>query len=396
MKKFFNSLKSLNALSGDDIFHSSKPVAISSFLFVAIIITTLLSIRYCYFKDIVENGIAQKTIIAKNSFEVEDRQKTELIKREASNKIRPIVTPIEGDYIKTDLQKAIDDIEHIKKEKTTYSIKQKKLSDMLEISDITRKNQAINYVLSTSSANLNSTFTNIKYILNELLQIGVFVDSDINNFINDSEIKKILGQHVKKNEYPLIIGLIEHCVIPNLIIDEYATETARKNARNAIKPYIVTFKKGDVIIQKDERVTQFKKDALKLAGFNAFELNGSGVFGIFALVCLTMYSLILYIKQYEKKYYTPRYMSYVALSSIILTSCCHLNRLRFKLHYAFYCIHHDFGNFYKPYFIIFGFNFNVGDSVCDIVFRFASYIYLHLRNFIIELFGFKNIIFKKV
>ena len=31
-----------------------------------------------------------------------------------------------------------------------------------------------------------------------------------------------------------------------------------------------------------------------------------------------------YIKQYEKKYYTPRYMLYMALSSIILTFCCAL------------------------------------------------------------------------
>ncbi len=315
MKKFYNIFKN------EDIFHSSKPAAISAFLLVAIILTALLSIRYYLYQNIISNGIAQKTIYAKNSFEVVDKQRTELIRREVANKIRPVVAPVEGDYIKIDLQKVQDDIERIKREKTTYQTKQKELFDLLEINDTERKNKAIGFILSTSEANLTSAFTNTKYILNELLNIGFF-DTDVSNFITDSYIDKTLGMHVKKNQYPLIIGLIEHSVIPNLIIDEYATEVARKNAKNAVKPYVVSFKKGDKILTLGEKVTQLKKDALRQSGYNAFELNREGVIGIFALVCLSMYSLMLYIKKYEKKYYTPRYMSYVAMSSILLTYIC--------------------------------------------------------------------------
>ncbi len=315
MKKFYNIFKN------EDIFHSSKPASISAFLLVAIILTALLSIRYYLYQNIITNGIAQKTIYAKNSFEVVDKQRTELIKREVANKIRPVVAPVEGDYIKIDLQKAIDDIERIKKDNKTYQTKQKELSDLLEINDAERKNKAIAFILSTSEANLTSAFTNTKFVLNELLNVGVF-DTDVSNFITDSYIDKALGMHIKKTQYPLIIGLIEHCVVPNLIIDEYATEIARKNAKNAVKPYVVSFKKGDKILTLGEKVTQLKKDALKQSGYNAFELNRDGVIGIFALVCLSMYSLILYIKKYEKKYYTPRYMAYVAMSSIILTYVC--------------------------------------------------------------------------
>ena len=315
MKKFYNIFKN------EDIFHSSKPASISAFLLVAIILTALLSIRYYLYQNIITNGIAQKTIYAKNSFEVVDKQRIELIKREVANKIRPVVAPVEGDYIKIDLQKAIDDIERIKKDNKTYQTKQKELSDLLEINDAERKNKAIAFILSTSEANLTSAFTNTKFVLNELLNVGVF-DTDVSNFITDSYIDKALGMHIKKTQYPLIIGLIEHCVVPNLIIDEYATEIARKNAKNAVKPYVVSFKKGDKILTLGEKVTQLKKDALKQSGYNAFELNRDGVIGIFALVCLSMYSLILYIKKYEKKYYTPRYMAYVAMSSIILTYVC--------------------------------------------------------------------------
>ena len=311
-----------NIFQNDDVFQSSKPASYSSFLLVAIILTALLSVRYYLYQNIISNGIAQKTIYAKSNFEVIDKQRTELIKREVANKIRPVVTPVEGDYIKTDLNKIIEDIEKIKKDKKkNYQAKQKELTDLLEVSDKDKETQAVNYILSNSESNLTSTFTNARYILNELLTVGIF-DSDVSNFLSESFIDKTLGTHVKKNQYPLIVSLIEHSVIPNLIIDEYATEVARKNAKAAVKPYVVTIKKGETIIRSGEKVTQLKKDALKMSGYNAFELNKGGVFGIFALVCLTMYSLILYIKKYEKRFYTPRYMLYIALSAIILTYSC--------------------------------------------------------------------------
>ena len=315
MKNIFSTLK------GDDIFQSSKPASISAFLLVAIIITSLLSVRYYLLQDIVKNGIATKTIIAKNTFQVVDKQRTELIKREVANKIKPIIVPVEESYIESDLDRAISKIEKIKNEKVSTETKKKELYNLLNVSDVTRKNNAISYILSSNDSSLSSAFASTHQVLKELLVIGVF-DSDIGSFASEAEINKILGTHTKKAQYPLIISLIEHSIIPNLIMDDYATEIARKNARNAVKPYTVTFKKGDTILQEGEKVSTLKKDALKQSGYNAFELNKTGVFGIFALVCLTMYSLILYIKQYEKKYYTPRYMLYIALSSIILTFIC--------------------------------------------------------------------------
>ena len=116
-----------NILQNEDVFQSSRPAAITAFLFVAIILTGLLSVRYYWYQNIISNGIAQKTIYAKNSFEVVDKQRTELIKREVANKIRPVVTPVEGDYIKTDLNKVIEDIENIKKSKKSNQTKQKDL-----------------------------------------------------------------------------------------------------------------------------------------------------------------------------------------------------------------------------------------------------------------------------
>ncbi|MBQ4646689.1 MAG: HDIG domain-containing protein [Candidatus Gastranaerophilales bacterium] len=315
MKNFFNNLK------GDDIFQTSKPMVLAAFLLVAIILTSLLSFRYYLLQDIVKNGIATKTVPAKNTFQVIDKQRTQLIKREVANKIRPVIVPVEESYIESDLDRVISQIEKIKDEKATIETKKKELENLLNVTDLNRKNNTVAYILYSNEATLNAAFSSSRQVLSELLNVGVF-DTDVDSFASEAEISKILGTHTKKAQYPLIISLVEHSIVPNLIIDEYATEIARKKAESAVKPYLVTYKKGDIIIREGEKLTTLKKDALKQNGNNAFELNKSGVFGIFALVCLTMYSFILYTRQYEKKFYTPRYMMYIALSSIILTFVC--------------------------------------------------------------------------
>ena len=65
MKNFYNIFKN------EDIFQSSKPAAICAFILVTVILTSLLSVRYYLFQDVIKNGKVLKTIYAKNSFEVE-------------------------------------------------------------------------------------------------------------------------------------------------------------------------------------------------------------------------------------------------------------------------------------------------------------------------------------
>ena len=123
MKTFFGNFYK-NIVNNEDILQSSKPFVVCSFFVIALIITSLLSTRYYLYQNIIVNGVAQKTITAKTDFEVIDRQRTELIRREVASKIRPIVLPIEGDYINQDLNKVIEEIERIKHEKTSYQTKQ--------------------------------------------------------------------------------------------------------------------------------------------------------------------------------------------------------------------------------------------------------------------------------
>lgn len=302
-------------------FHSSGFMCALAFITVAIVLTSILSSRYYLYQDIIENGVSKKQIIAKKNIEVVDTQKTELIKREVSNKIRPVVTPVEDNYLKTSLQDLYDNVKRVRAQNAKYDSKFKELCVYLEVQDNKKEEAIVSYFLNASSENLAATFGNAKFILDELLSTGIN-ETDIDLLASDNYITGKLGDKTRKSQIKPIAGILEHVIMPNLIVDEYATEIARKNAVNAVKPYVVTYKKGDKILSVGEQLTQVKREALKKSGYNTFELNKGGILGVFLLTCLTMLFLIVYMKKYERKFFTPQYLGIIGAFSIILTYIC--------------------------------------------------------------------------
>ncbi len=302
-------------------FHSSGFMCALAFITVAIVLTSILSSRYYLYQDIIENGVSKKQIIAKKNIEVVDTQKTELIKREVSNKIRPVVTPVEDNYLKTSLQDLYDNVKRVRAQNAKYDSKFKELCVYLEVQDNKKEEAIVSYFLNASSENLAATFGNAKFILDELLSTGIN-ETDIDLLASDNYITGKLGDKTRKSQIKPIAGILEHVIMPNLIVDEYATEIARKNAVNAVRPYVVTYKKGDKILSVGEQLTQVKREALKKSGYNTFELNKGGILGVFLLTCLTMLFLIVYMKKYERKFFTPQYLGIIGAFSIILTYIC--------------------------------------------------------------------------
>lgn len=308
-------------LNKNGTFHSFAFLSVLAFLTVAVVITAILSSRYYLYQNIIENGVSKKQIIAKRNIEVVDTQKTELVKREVSNKIRPVVTPVEDNYLKTSLQALQDNVKRIRNQNSKYDSKFKELCVYLEIQDNQKEEAVANYLLNATPQTLTATFGNAKFILDELLSTGIN-ETDIDLLASDNYIISKLGQNLRRSQIRPISGILEHVIMPNLIVDEYATEIARKNAVNSVKPYIVTFKKGDKILDIGEQLTQVKREALKKSGYNAFELNKGGILGVFFMTCLTILFLVLYTRKYEKKFFTPQYMAIIGAFSIVLTYIC--------------------------------------------------------------------------
>ncbi len=300
-----------------DFFFSSQALKALGFLVFTILMTGVIASQNFFFQTIVENGISKKDIIAQKTIKVVDVKRTEQHKREMSQKVDPILAPAEDDFIKNNLSTLENSVIQIRKKDVTDAVKQEELNILFDLSNDNNKNFIINFLLKSDDAALHEVFDKSSLTLANILQKGIsekdFENSNVNNIISEN-----LVANVSKRQITVINGILSQIIVPNLVVDEFATEIARKNAENSVKPYEITFQKGDKILFEGEPVTRLKRDALRQAGYNVYELNWQGLAAIYILVFLATLVFITYMKFFEKQFLEPRYMAISAVLALIL------------------------------------------------------------------------------
>lgn len=298
-----------------EVFSSSKILSVSAFLIFTLLMTGIISSQNFFFKSIIENGISKKDIIAQKTITVVDIQKTELHKKEIAQKIDPILAPAEDDFIKNNLATLQSSVLQIRKKEAPTSVKKDELALLFDISEGYRKDYVINYMLKATDQSIQQVFDKATLTLTNILSAGISEKDYEGNRI-DRIIRRNLVSNVTRNQSTIITSLLEQIIVPNLVIDEYATETARHNAKNSIKPYEVTFQKGEKILFEGEPVTKLKKDALTKAGYNVLEIGYKGFIGIFIIVILSTLAFLKYLKTFEKNFLEANHMMIAAVMAL--------------------------------------------------------------------------------
>ena len=163
-----------------------------AFLLVALIITIILSSRYFYYQNIVENGVSNKLIKAKKRIEVVDTQKTEVIKRDIASKIRPVVMPVDENYIRANLNSLKENVLKVKFSSKDAIDKETELSSLLDIPDSQKEKAIVKYLLAASANNVENIFANANTVIDAYLKAGV-TESEIEYYANETSVLNILG-----------------------------------------------------------------------------------------------------------------------------------------------------------------------------------------------------------
>ena len=130
----------------------------------------------------------------------------------------------------------------------------------------------MDFLLHSSDNDLQYIFDKSMVTLTSVLNKGVsYKDFDNNNVT--TIIKRNIPNTTPRLQVNYITSILNQVIVPNLVIDEFATEIAKKNAQNTVKPYEVVFKKGQKIVFEGEPVTKLKSDALRAAGYNVLQVN---------------------------------------------------------------------------------------------------------------------------
>ena len=298
---------------------SSKVVKLFYLITFTVLVTCIIASQNFFFQSIIENGISRRDIIAQKTLTVEDVKRTELHKREVAQKVEPILVPAEDDFIKSNLETLQNSIIQIRKKKNSEKEKIEELNVLFDLSGNPKKTFILDFLLHVDDASLREAFDKASLSLVNILQKGItekdYEKDNINTLIQDNLIT-----NVSKRQMIVIPALLEQVIVPNLVVDEAATEIAKLNAQEAVKPYKVTFQKGEKIVFEGEPVTRLKRDALREAGYNVYELNWQGILSIYILVLFLTIIYLAYLKFFEKDFLEPRYLALSSMMTIIACS----------------------------------------------------------------------------
>jgi putative nucleotidyltransferase with HDIG domain len=288
-----------------------------------VLMTTIVSSQNFFFQNIVEHGISKRDIIAQKTIHVVDVKRTEQHKKEAANRVDSILVPAEDDFIKTNMHTLQQSILQIRKKNVPDEVKEEELGILFDITNSYRKDFTINFLLKSDEQSITQVFQKADQTLNNALANGI-TESDYENNNIEPLIMESLVKNISKPQSTVIKALLEQVIVPNLVVDDFATDIARKNAQNLIKPTEITFRKGDKILFEGEPVTRLKLDALRQAGYNIYELNFEGIAAIALLITLSTFVFLSYINFFEKKYLERSYLLICATLSVIMAAIASL------------------------------------------------------------------------
>lgn len=298
---------------------SSRVLKLLYLVTFTVLVTCIIASQNFFFQSIIENGISKRDIIAQKTLTVEDVKRTEQHKREVAQKVEPILVPAEDDFIKSNLETLQNSIIQIRKKNSSEKEKIEELNVLFDLSGNPKKTFILDFLLHVDDASLREAFDKASLSLVNILQKGItekdYEKDNINALIQDNLIT-----NVSKRQMIVIPALLEQVIVPNLVVDEAATEIAKLNAQEAVKPYKVTFQKGEKIVFEGEPVTRLKRDALREAGYNVYELNWQGILSVYILVLFLTIIYLAYLKFFEKDFLEPRYLALSSMMTIIACS----------------------------------------------------------------------------
>ena len=274
------------------------------FIVFTFLMTVTISSQNYFFQKVIENGISKRDIVAQKDIKVIDTKKTEQHKKEVAQNVEPILTQAEDEFITTSLLTLQNSVKKIREKNVSEDVKMDELNVLFDESG---KKGLIDFLLKANDDDLQSVFDKSKITLTSVLNVGISAKDFDNNNVT-AIIKRNLPNTVPRYQGTLIAGILNQIIVPNLVVDEFATEIAKKNAQNAVKPYEVVFKKGQKIVFEGEPVTKLKRDALRAAGYNVLEVNYGGIIGFYILIAFFTFVFLQYEKNFEKQYFNAKYM----------------------------------------------------------------------------------------
>jgi len=299
---------------GSKLFMSSLSqrivLAIVVYIVIALIfLSSVMPERY----DLKEGEIAVRDIKAPK--DIIDQGATQ---KEMENVIKSVNPKF--DYDEKVYLEALNNVTDFFKKLYMYKLSNapinEKVKNMEELSPIILDETHYKVLLEMQEKDLKLIEEKTKELINKYMKKQITDDSVENVKLEAKfDIDKLNIAAVSKD---IITQIIYKVIKPNMIYNQTATELAKMEAIQKVKP--VTYKKGQIIIKEGEVITKEKIELLKSLGLlgNPIKVDFLLILGSLTLVLLLELLVIYYLSTFQKKIYgNINYLAFIVVICMI-------------------------------------------------------------------------------
>ena len=260
--------------------------------------------------------------VAPNDFQAQDsldyvsEVKTEELRNAAVNAVPEVYALPEPSIARGQIEKLRAALQYITLvREDEHATAEQKSSDIASLSDISLPPETIEQIIELPEARWEVIHQESLSVLEQVMR-GAIRDRDLESVRRT--VPSLVSLALNEEQVALVAELVTAFVTPNSIFSEKLTEEAREAAREAVEPFIVSYKAGETIVLRGQIISLVQFEALQKFGYIEEPYPWQEYAGAGALVFMLAVFVNLYFSRRKLQFlYDGRSLVVIALIFVL-------------------------------------------------------------------------------
>ena len=237
-------------------------------------------------------------------------------RRAAEEDVVPVYAPPDPTIARGQIERLRAALEYIALvREDEHSTLEQKAADIASLTDVQLKPEIIESILALPAARWEAIQQESLSVLEQVMRRTIR-DQELEN--TRRTIPSLVSLALNEEQAMLVAELVATFVVPNSLLSEELTETARQAARESVEPVIQDFKAGEIIVLRGQIITPVEFEALQEFELIEEARPWQNYLGAAALVVMIAMFVHLYFSRRHLPFqYEARSLILVALLFIV-------------------------------------------------------------------------------
>ncbi|HET9907852.1 MAG TPA: HDIG domain-containing protein, partial [Anaerolineales bacterium] len=242
--------------------------------------------------------------------------RTEELRDAAENAVPDVYAPPDPSIPRIQIEKLRAALQYITLVRNDeFATPEQKISDIASLGEVSLNSQTIEKIVGLPDSRWEGLDLEALSVLEQVMR-GEIRDDDLQTV--ERTIPSLVSLALNEDQVGLVAELVTAFVIPNSIYSENLTATAREAARDAVEPFIVSYKAGETIIPNGDIITPVQFEALQVYGYIDEPNPWQEYAGAGALVLMLAVFVNLYFSRRKMQFlYDSRSLAVIALIFVL-------------------------------------------------------------------------------